>query len=188
MTEAHDFELIYRDHVQRVARWAGWLVRSSSDVEDVVQEVFLTAHRLLPGFRGDAQLSTWLFRLTANAARHHRRRGTRRRWLQLAARMLNVAESPASSPEEKLQTSRELRILREALDELPEKYRTVLILSRLEGLSGEQIAALTQTKLATVWVRIHRARTELATRFARLCERPIAPYIEAPAKQLGGPK
>ena len=184
MSPELNFDLIYRDNVQRVGRWAGWLVRSASEVEDVVQDVFLTAHRLLPRFRGDSQISTWLFRLTVNAARHHRRRQQRRRWLQFGFRMLTVAEPAAPSPAEQLQASRELQLVREALADLPEKYRTVLILSRLEGMSGEQIAEITETKVATVWVQLHRARAELAARYGELSERTLVPHL---ANELGGP-
>jgi RNA polymerase sigma-70 factor (ECF subfamily) len=171
---AHDFDAIYRDHVQRVARWAGWLLRSPSDVEDVVQDVFTTAHRLLPTFRGEAKVSTWLFRLTANAVRAHERRARRRRWLRIGASMLTTVEPEPPRPDQILEATRDLRALREALDSLPDKYRTVLILARLEGLSGEQIAEITETKVATVWVRLHRARAELATRFAERREPPEA--------------
>jgi len=183
---AYDFDLIYRDNVQRVARWAGWLCRSPGDVEDVVQEVFLTAYRLLPTFRGEAEVSTWLFRLTANASRHHDRKRVRRQWLQAAMRALAVEEPRAPGSDETLQSSRDLQIVREALDHLPDKYRTVLILSRLEGMSGEQIAELTDTKLSTVWVRLHRARAELAERFAKLRQRNNAPRLVVRPKQVGG--
>jgi RNA polymerase sigma-70 factor (ECF subfamily) len=176
------FDQIYRDHVQQVARWAGWLIGPSGDAEDVVQEVFMTAHRLLPTFRGDAKIGTWLFRLTANAARHHRRRRARKRWLELAGQLFAVHEVERS-PLDQLQSSSELELVRAALDSLPEKHRTVLILSRLEGLSGEQIADLTRTKVSTVWVRLHRARLELAARFEKL-QRDTAPRITA--SQLGG--
>lgn len=181
----YDFDLIYRDNVQRVARWAGWLCRSPGDVEDVVQEVFLTAYRLLPKFRGEAEVSTWLYRLTANAARHHHRKRTRREWLQVALRMFAADEPLAPGSDETLQSSLDLQLVREALDLLPDKYRTVLILSRLEGLSGEQIAELTETKLATVWVRLHRARAALAERFAELRDRTGAPRMVP--KHVGGP-
>lgn len=165
---AFDFDQIYRDHVQQVARWAAWLTGSHGDPEDVVQDVFVTAHRLLPSFRGDAALSTWLFRLTQNASRQHRRRSTRRRWLRIATSVFTPTAEHAPSPEHLLSSSQELALVQAALDSLPEKYRTVLILSRLEGLSGDQIATLTGTKLATVWVHLHRARAELATRFDKL--------------------
>lgn len=189
---AFDFDQVYRDHVQLVGRWAGWLVGSHGDAEDVVQDVFLTAHRLLPSFRGDAKVSTWLFRLTVNAARQHRRRHARRRWFQLAAHVLAAQEPPAPSPFDELESSHELAIVRAALDKLPEKYRTVLILSCLEGLSGEEIAELTNTKLATVWVRLHRARIELGTRYDKLqCKLDAhATAVTQPRKdanQFGGP-
>jgi len=183
-----DFEAIYRDHVQRVARWAGWLLRSPNDVEDVVQDVFVTAHRLLPGFRGDAQVSTWLFRLTANAVRHHERRSRRRRWLQLGVHVLAPCEPEPPRPDQVLETNRDLRLLRDALDALPDKYRTVLILARLEGLSGEEIAEMTETKISTVWVRLHRARAELAARLTELRAEPppALPGIPAHARPPGG--
>jgi RNA polymerase sigma-70 factor, ECF subfamily len=196
---ALDFDQIYRDHVQQVARWAAWLVGKGGDPEDVVQDVFVTAHRLLPTFRGDAALSTWLFRLTQNASRHHRRRATRRRWLRIATSVIAPSVEHAPSPERLLASSQELALVQTALEGLPEKYRTVLILSRLEGLSGEQIAALTETKLATVWVHLHRARAELATRYHKLRrashgtlvspETPLSPDapLSPDTKQLGGP-
>ena len=189
MSGPHDFDAIYRDHVQRVARWASWLLRSPGDVEDVVQDVFVTAHRLLPRFRGEAQISTWLFRLTANAVRHHERRARRRRWLWIGAHLLAPFEELPSRPDQVLESSRELQALREALDSLPDKYRTVLILARLEGLSGEQIAEITQTKLSTVWVRLHRARIELAAQFTKRRERhdDALPAIPRHARQPGGP-
>src|SRR5262249_42120154 len=79
--ETHtDFATVYGLNVERVLRWAHRLVGPTTtlDADDIVQEVFITAHRLLPRFRGECQLSTWLYRLTENAVRHHRRREKRR--------------------------------------------------------------------------------------------------------------
>ena len=183
MTEQrYDFDLVYRDHVQRVARWAAWLLGPSSDVDDVVQEVFLTAHRLLPGFRGEAAVSTWLFRLTTNAVRVHRRRAGR--WLNLKDRvqmLQTAAQAHAGNPEEELERQRDLAIASEALDAMPEKYRTMLVLFRLEGLSGEELAALSGLPIATVWVRLHRARAQFAAKVDRArLERGKAPARLSP--------
>ena len=164
----YDFDLVYRDHAQRVARWAAWLLGSSSDVDDVVQEVFLTAHRLLPSFRGEAAVGTWLFRLTANAVRVHRRRAGRWRNLQHKVQLLQTAiQAHVRNPEEELERQRDLAIASEALDAMPEKYRTMLVLSRLDGLSGEELAALSGLPIATVWVRLHRARAQFAAKVER---------------------
>src|SRR5262249_14147909 len=65
---------LYRAHAQTVARWASRLGGPAIDVEDVVQEVFLVVQRRLDGFRGDAHVKTWLYRITANVVRWRRRK------------------------------------------------------------------------------------------------------------------
>jgi len=166
--QTYDFDLVYRDHAQRVARWAAWLLGPSSDVDDVVQEVFLTAHRLLPSFRGEAAVGTWLFRLTTNAVRVHRRRAGRWRHLQHRVQLLQTAaQAHARNPEEHLDCQQDLAIASEALDAMSEKYRTMLVLFRLEGLSGEELAAVSGLPIATVWVRLHRARAQFAAEVER---------------------
>jgi RNA polymerase sigma-70 factor, ECF subfamily len=175
----YDFDLVYREHVQRVARWAAWLLGPSAEVEDVVQEVFLTAHRLLPRFRGEAAVSTWLFQLTTNAVRVQRRRTGRWRKLQRGVQMLQAAaQAHGPTPEDELVRQRDFALAYEALDAMSEKYRTLLVLFRLEGLSGEEIAALTGIRIATVWVRLHRARAQ----FADKVERARRKRGEAPAR------
>jgi RNA polymerase sigma-70 factor (ECF subfamily) len=172
--QPYDFDLVYRDHVQRVARWAARLLGASSDVDDVVQEVFLTAHRLLPGFRGEAAISTWLFTLTTNAVRVHGRRAGRWRDLQHRAQLLQAAaQGHASDPEAQLERQRDLALAREALEAMSEKYRTLLVLFRLEGLSGEELAARSGLPVATVWVRLHRARAQFAAEVERRAARPV---------------
>jgi RNA polymerase sigma-70 factor (ECF subfamily) len=163
-----DFDRVYRDHVQQVGRWAAWMLRASSDVDDVVQEVFLTAHRLLPAFRGEAAISTWLFRLTVNAVRVQGRRVGRWRSLRQRAQLHQAAaQAPPGNPEEELERQRDLAIACAALEAMSEKSRTMLVLFRLEGLSGEELAARSGIPVATVWVRLHRARAEFASRVDR---------------------
>src|SRR5438067_1040427 len=77
---AHDVEGLYRAHGQRVARWVQRLAGPSVDVEDLVHEVFLIVQRKLGGFRGEAKVTTWLYRITEHVVRHHRRRERVRRW------------------------------------------------------------------------------------------------------------
>lgn len=162
-------DAVYREHAPRVARWAGRLAGPGLDVEDLVQEVFLTVQRLLPSFRGEAELTTWLYRITFNVVRHRRRRERLRRWLGGSAD--DVAGQVASTrptPVEDLERREAEALVYRALDGLGEKYRTVIILFEIEGLSGEEIAALTGTKLATVWVWLHRARAKLLEQLEQL--------------------
>ena len=165
---------VYRRHARDVGRWAARLGGPGADVEDVVQEVFLAAHRKLAGFRGDSTLSTWLYRITENVVRHRRRKDRWRRWLGGSA--IDVAEgmpapgpTPAESMHERQATERMYRVL----DAMKERYRTVLILFELEELSGEEIAALTGAKVGTVWVWLHRARADFAKRLDELEQKEL---------------
>jgi RNA polymerase sigma-70 factor (ECF subfamily) len=162
-------EEVYRQHMQLVARWASRLAGPGLDVEDLVQEVFLRVHRLLPEFRGDAQLTTWLYSVTHNVVRTRRRRERFRRLFGFTGdpdRLHVVASGP--TPLEALERRRSAELIYRALDGVPEKYRTIFILFEIEGLSGEEIAQLTGVKLATVWVRLSRARAQLVKRFNKL--------------------
>lgn len=156
---------LYHRHVQDVARWAQRLGGPGVDTEDVVQEVFLAVHRKLPQFRGDSRPSTWLYRITENVVRHRRRKDRWARWLGgTAQEVAGERASPEPLPSAGLDARETSRRVYRALDQMKEKYRTVLILFELEELSGEEIAELTGARLATVWVWLHRARNDFARR------------------------
>jgi RNA polymerase sigma-70 factor, ECF subfamily len=161
---------LYRRYARAVARWATRLGGPSVDVEDVVHEVFLVVERRLPAFRGEAKPATWLFRITELVSRAHRRKARLRAWLsrRVAAEPDFGIGSSHLSPVESLVQRERTRVVYRVLDGLGEKYRAVFVLFELEGLSGEEIAALTGLKLATVWVRLHRARARFVARIAAL--------------------
>ena len=148
--------------MQLVSRWAARLGGPGMDVEDVVQDVFLSVQRGLPSFRGESSLDTWLFRITQNAVYRRRRRWPWRHWLGGSSQEVagRVASEDASQ-EERMETSQATARVYRALDRMKERSRLLIILFELEGHSGEEVAALTGTKLATVWVQLHRARAEL---------------------------
>jgi RNA polymerase sigma-70 factor (ECF subfamily) len=151
---------VYRAHAATVARWAAHLGGPRLDVDDAVHEVFLVVGKRLPEFRGDAKLTTWLYRITERVVRGGRRRERVRRWLTFVRRG-DVEQSlspPRLTPVEELEQRQSRDTVYRILDRLAEKYRRVLVLFELEELSGEEIAALTGVKLATVWVHLHRAR------------------------------
>ena len=156
-----DLGELYRAHVAAVTRWAERLGGPSLDTEDLVHEVFIVAQRQLPRFRREARVTTWLYQITARVVLHRRRKEWLRRWLRgTPDDAAGTISSMRPTPVEELQRRQEAAIVYRVLDRLGEKSRTVLILFELEGLTGEQIATLTGTKLATVWVRLHRARAE----------------------------
>jgi RNA polymerase sigma-70 factor, ECF subfamily len=167
--QPYDFTEVYSAHAPRVARWVARLAGPRADVDDLMQEVFIRVHRRLSGFRGDCQLSTWIYAITENVVRSWRRRDRLRRLFgsvddRAAERLPSREPDPALS----LERRRSAALIYRALDELADHYRTIFILFEIDGLSGEEISQLTGVKLPTVWVRLNRARNQLADRLARL--------------------
>ncbi len=171
-TRPPDLATVYRLHADAVAAWARRMGGPDIDIEDIVHEVFLVAQRRLPEWRGDAKITTWLYEVTLRIVSDRRRRGRWRRFLPGAhSRGTSggdelshlAAEQPGAL--ELLERHEATATLYRILDGIGEKYRTVIILFELEGLSGEQIAALTGTSLANVWIRLHRGRQKVMKRF-----------------------
>jgi RNA polymerase sigma-70 factor (ECF subfamily) len=154
---------LYDRYAPQVERWARRLAGPRFDAEDLLHDIFLIVLRRRHEFRGDAKLSTWLFRITEQVVRWRRRNDTLRRWLlrQHEQDWPDAHRSVPTPVEEIERREQKLRLYR-ALDQLPGKLRTALILFDLEGLAGEEVAALTGTEIGTVWVQLHRARTKLA--------------------------
>jgi len=146
----------HRDVVFRVAaRIAG-----RNDAEDVSQDAFLRAFHRLRRFRADASFRAWLLQITHNAAVDH-----------LARRRIEPVEEPdrerdperevARLPAERLESRERIARLESKLRGLSPDRRAVLVLRDVEGLSYEEIAAITNAPLGTVKVRLFRARREL---------------------------
>jgi RNA polymerase sigma-70 factor, ECF subfamily len=154
---------IYDRWAPEVERWARRLAGPRLDPEDLLHEIFLVVMRKRHEFRGEAKLSTWLFRITQQVVRWRRRNEAVRALLfgRHAAETAHVGAS-VPTPIEELERRERLTRLYVALDRLPDKYRTVLVLHSLEGLSGERIAELVGIETNAVWVRLHRARARLA--------------------------
>ena len=163
-----DFDGLYKENVERVARWAARLGGPDMDVDDVVQEVFVAVHRQLHTFRGEAKVSTWLYRITANQVGERRRRERWRRWLGGSATdVAGKVASPALSPVEALeQREAQARVYR-ALDRLNDRYRQLIVLFEIEKLSGQEIAQLMAMSLDSVWVGLHRARAQFLKQLKR---------------------
>jgi RNA polymerase sigma-70 factor (ECF subfamily) len=172
-----DLAAIYGAYAPAVAAWAARLAGPTADLEDLVQEVFLVVERKISSFRGEAKMTTWLYRITHNVVRAYRRKARFRRWLSGSAEDA-AGRIPAGGPTpiEELERRRAQATVYRALERMGDKQRTVFILFELEGLSGQQIAELTGTKLNAVWVRLHRARAD----FERRVRADLVPMGGAP--------
>lgn len=160
---AHD-ELYHRFRRQ-VAGNLYRVLGDRSDLEDLVQEVFVIAFRGLDKFRGDARLSTWLYRICVNVALG-RIRTRRRRPNAIGVSDLDQASADPSlterpeTPEKSLERRRERELVYAALERLAPKKRIVLYLHEIEGLDLKEIAYLVDSNPVTVRTRLFYARRE----------------------------
>jgi RNA polymerase sigma-70 factor, ECF subfamily len=156
------FDHLYESHEPMVERWVRRLVGPNAEVEDLVHDVFVVALRRRHEFRGDAKVSTWLFRITELVVRKRRFRRRLRQFLDVLHRSHEEAVVPPSpTPLEILEAKQRCARLYQALDRLPDKYRTVIILCDIEGSGAEEVGQLLGLTANAVWVRVHRARAML---------------------------
>lgn len=154
------FEELVTAYQHRVFGVALRMLGSRAEAEEAAQEVFVRVHRGLPGFRGDAKMSTWLYAITSRVCLT--RLGSRDRRIEhdsedVLARLPSAQPDPAARLER-----RELEAaLHRAIDELSKDRRIVVVLRDIEGLSYEEIADALELELGTVRSRLHRARGEL---------------------------
>ena len=164
---AKAFDRLYRDHVDRIYRFAQRLCRHVEDAQDLVQDTFLNAYRGLEQFRGDAQVSTWLYRIATRASLRLRRKrkGEPDRELSLEefiptsdGEFRLQIPTDGLTPEEALENKELRRALHQAIQKLPNKYRLVLVLRDMEGLTAKEVGAIMGLNERAVKSRLHRAR------------------------------
>ena len=186
---ALDVATVYGRHADDVARWARRLGGPRIDAEDIVHEVFLVVQRRFHEWRGDAQVTTWLYEITFRVVRERRSRGWWRRWStgiiggDSSGPDGDLAKLPFDQPDalDLLQRREAAAALYGILDGIGEKYRTVIVLFELEEMSTEQMAELMDVKVVTVRVWLHRARAD----FLRLQQREERRTAERQGRQGG---
>ena len=137
------------------------LTGNEEDACDVVQEAYIRAFRGLSRFRGDAQFSTWMYRITANCANTHLSKRTKHRHEVLDDAHPVADDRPAMDPQLQADASSLRRRLTAALDDLPPKLRQVVVLRDIYDLPHEAIAAELGISETAAKVRLHRARKKL---------------------------
>jgi RNA polymerase sigma-70 factor, ECF subfamily len=152
----------------RAYRLAIGITGNQQDAEEAVQDAFWNVIHKIDTFRGDAALGSWIYRITANAANHKRRRGARRRHEISLDEILPTSHEDGryadpivdwSTELNDLAVQSELRnVLTSALEELPGHYRAVIILHDVEALSMAEVADCLNITVSTAKARAHRAR------------------------------
>jgi RNA polymerase sigma-70 factor (ECF subfamily) len=159
-SSALDFDRVYVDYFQHVARWARALGGLPADVDDIAQDVFLVVRRKLHTFAGPS-VAAWLYGITRKTASDYRRRAWFRRLLTGVDRSLEssppLEHAAASEPFERWEAR---RLMERVLSRMSHVRRSAFMLFEIEGYSGEEIAALEGIPVATVYTRLHHARRD----------------------------
>jgi RNA polymerase sigma-70 factor, ECF subfamily len=177
------FRRIYERHRQDVARLVYRMIGPRSDLEDVVQEVFVQVYKSLKDFRGQSKLSTWLHRVTVNVVLMHRRAAK--------SRPVFAEEPPAEAavlsldilPDEDAERRERMRAFARLLERLADKKRIVFVLHELEGIAPGEIATIVGAPVLTVRTRLFYARREIE---AMLPEEPSLAGIELTFSKIPG--
>jgi len=170
MASDYDFNKIYNEYYPIVLRYLTKIV-GENDSEDVAQDVFDKVHRNIGKFQGKSKLSTWLYRIATNTAidrtrsaayRYNKKKIAIEEGTVPDAQLSLENRNPPSTDQVVIQ--KEMRdCINEYIEALPPDYRTVIVLSDLEGLANQEIAEILDITVENVKVRLHRARAKLKT-------------------------
>jgi RNA polymerase sigma-70 factor (ECF subfamily) len=166
---ALDFQRVYDEFRMRIRRYLARL-GGPGEADDLTQETFARVSQALAGFRGEAALSTWVYRIATNVALDRARSAGSQ--LQTRAAEPEVLEALSSTPaiENDIARREMSECVREYMDQLPADYRMVVVLSELEELPDREIAEVLGISLETAKIRLHRARARLRQMLEQGCD------------------
>lgn len=176
-------EVVFRDYVPRVYNLARRMLNNDADAEDVTQDVLLQVVRKLDTFRGDAAFTTWLHRVTVNAALAVRRKRTRNEEHRIHDPLENFTEDGHHAgfvrpwpklPDNLVLDAEQHVLIEKAIAELPETYRDVFVLADVQQLPNSEISESLGISVAAVKSRLHRARLMMREALSRHYEERLS--------------
>lgn len=163
------FGLLYAEHEAVVFRHAYRMLGCREDALDLCQETFVRAFYGLTSFRGECTVRVWLLRICTNLCRNALRARSRRRETYLDEPLEAVSSpEPCADPTAVFEQRQQIALLHEALAALSPAHRELIVLRDLEGLSSAETAAIVGCAVASVPVKLFRARTGLKRQLVRL--------------------
>jgi len=168
------FKTVSESHKDRVYSTCYHFVHHELDAEDLSQEVFMEIYRSIDRFRGDAQLSTWIYRIAVNKSLDFIRKKRRKKRFAHVLRFLGPADEgvelqlPApNNPHSDLEQKESIQLLNKTIDSLPENQKAAITLSSYEGFSNAEIADIMDTSVSAVESLLHRARQNMHKKLYR---------------------
>ncbi len=165
------FEMLFDRHRNLVYRFAYQMAPRRDDAEDIVQEVFVRAYQNLHRYRDEAKFTTWLLRIATNLGTDKARMSQRRNNLEqreAATGLSWMTTSEQVDPVENLEADRRKVLLHQAISELPDHHRRMILLRDIEELEYQQIAEVLNCTIGGAKLRVLRARRALRDKVAPL--------------------
>jgi len=165
------FEDLVKRYERKVFHLAYGFVQDRAAADDLAQEVFIKAYFALPKFHAKSEFGTWLYRIAVNHVKDHLRKVARKKEVSLEeiGDLPFVGADEVREREEMAVQDERKKVILRVLQALPEKYRTILTLRDVQGLSYEEVAGMLAISRGTVDSRLHRAR--------KLLRKKMGPYL-----------
>ena len=160
------FALLVQRHQRRVFNMVLRMLQDYEEASEITQEAFFAAWQGLPSFRGEARFATWLYRIAYNCALKQLERRKRERSLQAAMEAEQILEevNKQKQAEDMLELRARQAMVREQMEKLPARYRSVLILRHLQEMTYEEMADILSMPIGTIKSHLFRARHLLKER------------------------
>lgn len=155
------FEVLMRRHNPQVYRAARSILHDDGEAEDVMQDAYVRAYEHLAEFEGRSRFSTWVTRIAIHEALARARRSKRYDTLDAGAEGPSMPAAAAANPEQQTSDGEMRRLLQNAVEALPEEFRSVFVLRAVHGMNGAEVADCLGLEEATVKTRLFRARGRL---------------------------
>jgi len=162
------FEMLMEKYQKKVFNIALRLLGNHDDASEVTQEVFVKIFKSMGSFKGESQISTWIYRIATNACLDELRK-RKNKWVMSLDEEYHrengdyiiQVEDNKPTPDVIVEQKTLKAALNNAIDKLPEKYKLIIVLRDIQGFSYEQISDIVKTPVGTVKSRINRARLQL---------------------------
>ena len=168
------FNELVAAHGDRVFNTVLGMLQHQEDAEDVTQEVFVAVYQNIQKFRGDAKLSTWIYRIAITKALESLRRNKQRRSKLVdegLAKLESTPAAPFNHPGIAIENKEKAAVLFKALAQLPDNQKTAFVLHKTEGLSYAEVAAVMNLSIPSIESLIYRARQNLQRILASFYEK-----------------
>jgi len=162
-------ELVQR-HKHAVCGIVSGMIFNRDDIDDLVQDIFVQAYKSIGSFRCESAFSTWIYRIAVNMSIKHIKKCKRRQAVSIDDPDTGLGDvlmsADSSRPDTVVERNARIHALRQAVDMLPDKHRTIVVLRYFRDLSCEEIARILDCSVGTVWSRLHYACMKLQKQLA----------------------